>query len=334
LEIAVNTFNTVLYAGNTLGPKSIVHNTDDLYESGFTTVLLDLFHIGRGPDTTDPVKGQKTGDIVFNDPNDQSDPGLIVISDGAYQGPPAWPEQLQQLFATSGNGRVTRMGCSVGGGGCEDYQTIWGKFVVNGSIGSDTALYQNFVTLKKALPFVDFIDIDCEEFGSDTYPDYSWTETIVAFGSMLKEIGFNLTFCPYNSITEWMALLKGLHTPQEPTVVWLNLQCYDGGYDNDPADWATEINEMKIGVDGAAFTMPGLWCCNTSKPWTGSTPPEVEKRFATWKKTPPLEGLQGGFIWNYEDILGNESSTDCNPKYSGPKTAAAYQQAIVAGLEA
>jgi hypothetical protein len=326
----MNQLNTLVYAGNSLGPANIAANTNDVYASGFSTILLGLFHIGRGPDAKDPVKGQKTGDLVFNNPNDPNDPGLILISDGALVGPPTWLKQLQQLFsANSGKGSVTQMGCSVGGGGCEDYQTIWGNFIVNGSIGSDTALFQNFVTLKKVCPFIEFIDFDCEEFDSSYYSDFSWTETVIAFGNMLKKIGFSMTLCPYIFQTDWMDILKSLYVSSAPTVVWMNLQCYDGGGGNDPGDWANAVNGTNLGIDGASFTVPGLWCCNTAKPYDGSTPPAVESQFATWKQT---TALQGGFMWNYDDILANQSSTACNPKYTGSKSAAAYEAAMVKGL--
>jgi hypothetical protein len=321
--------NTILYAGNVLGPQAIAGNTNDVYESGFTTVLLGLSHIGRGPDAKDPIPGQKTGDIIFNDP---SQGGVIVVSDGQYVGPVAWPGQLQELFAADrGKGQVKLMGCSIGGGGCEDYQTIWGNFVVNGSIGTDTALYRNFVALRKTLPFLEFIDFDCEEFDSSYYPDYQWNEVLVAFGNMLKSVGFSLTFCPYCESSEWMGVLKKLYAPQAPTVRWMNLQCYDGGGSNDPGEWAAEVNRTGLGIDGDAFTVPGLWCCNTAKPDCGSTPPEMQDRFTTWTTDDKI-ALQGGFVWNYDDILANEASTACDPSYTGPKSAAAYQNALIRGL--
>jgi len=331
--------NTIIYAGNGLGPANIARNTNEVHESGFKTVLLGLFHIGRGSGAKDPIPGQKTGDIIFNNPNDPSDPGVIVVSDAEYVGPSAWLGQLQQLFAAkSGKGMVKLMGSSIGGSGSpqppygvQDYQTIWGNFISNGSIGTGTVLYRNFVVLKKVLPFIRFVDFDCEEFESGYYPDYSWNQTLTAFGNMLKEIGFSMTFCPYIYMSDWMDVPRSLYVPQEPTVLWMNLQCYDGGGSNDPAEWAAAVNDTGLGINGASFTVPGLWCCKTSKPECGSIPPAVKDTFTAWKKDEKI-ALQGGFIWNYDDILVNQSSTTCDPSYAGPKSSAAYQNALMQGL--
>jgi hypothetical protein len=232
--------NTALYAENALGPTNIVRNTNDVCSSGFRTILLGLFHIGRGPDTPNPKPGQHTGDIVFNDPDNPNDRGLIVISRGEYVGPENWPGQLEQLLKIKNSkSHVTRIGCSVGGGGgVEDYHTIWTKFVVNGSISQQTDLYRNFKQLKEKFSFIDFIDFDCEEFGS------FWTDTLIAFGRMLKDkdIGFNITLCPYGNPDdevgkEWMKVLKSLYAKTAPTVLWMNLQCYAGGDGSNPVTW-------------------------------------------------------------------------------------------------
>ena len=97
----MSTLNTAIYAGDCLNPVNIGGNTADIQRSGFSTIILGLCHIGRGPDASDPVPGQQTGDFVFNNPNqsktDPSQNGLIVISGGAYVGPANWPEQLKDL---------------------------------------------------------------------------------------------------------------------------------------------------------------------------------------------------------------------------------------------
>jgi hypothetical protein len=316
--------NTAIYALNALGPTNIVRNANDVCSSGFSTILLGLFHIGRGPDMPDPKPGQHTGDIVFNNPDDPKDRGLIAISRGEYVGPKNWPDQLEQLLKIKNSkSHVTRIGCSVGGGGVEDYHTIWTKFVVNGSISQQTDLYKNFKQLKEKFSFIDFIDFDCEEFGP------FWTDTLIAFGRMLKDIKFNITLCPYGNPTQWMKVLKSLYAKTAPTVLWMNLQCYAGGAGSNPASWAEEVAKLNLGIDGASFIVPGLWCCNTEDRYQGKTPPMMQKQFETWKKGTKLSG---GFIWKYDDILVNQNSTTCNPSYSGPKTSAAYQSAIVKGL--
>ena len=45
-------------------------NIDGLRRSGLNMVILELLHIGRGPEISPsnggPVNGQSTGDIIFN----------------------------------------------------------------------------------------------------------------------------------------------------------------------------------------------------------------------------------------------------------------------------
>lgn len=325
----MSTSNTLIYAGDSLGPASINANASDISNSGFTTILLGLSHIGRGPDAYQPVAGQQTGDIVFNNP---ADDGLIMISEGNYVGPENWPSQLNALMGNN----ITRMGLSVGGGGCLDYETIWSNFIVNGSISGSSVLYKNFVTLKQQFPFISFIDFDCEEFSSAYDPEYNWVETIIAFGNMLKEIGFDITFCPYCETSGWMKALSALYSTSSPTVLWLNLQCYDGGGGNDPVTWAEAVSNTLSGVNGFSLIVSGLWCCNTAKSYCGSTPTAVKNQFSDWQLQAGKmnQSFRGGFIWNYEDVLANENSNACNPQYGGSKTSADYCSAINKGLAA
>lgn len=332
--------NTAIYAGTALSPVNIDTNSPDIIGSGFTTIILGLCHIGRGPEAHDPVQGQHTGDLVFNNPSesttDPSKNGLIMISEGKYVGPDSWTSALLNLQSGYGGyGEISRVGWSFGGGGCLDYQTIWSNYVKNGKISSDTTLYKNFQTLKSQFPFIDFIDFDCEEFDSSYDHTYNWTEALIAFGNMLKEIGFNITFCPYGRNSDWMGVLKTLYSSKGATVEWINLQCYDGGSGQDPKTWVTDINNTGLGIDASAFLLPGLWCCNTSKPYYGSTPKDMQDTFSQWQtelKNAGLPVLKGGFVWNYDDILNNENSTSCNTEYTKPKKAVDYDKGIVSGL--
>lgn len=334
-----DTVNTVLYAGNALGPDKISANMNDVYASGFSTILLGLFHIGRGKGAHDPPPGdQQTGAIVFNNPNNE-DPGLVVVSRGQLVAPIEWVQQLEELLKEkSGKGEVTKIGCSVGGGEVEDYQTIWRWFVNNGEISPYSALYENFKKLHDELPFIDFIDLDCEETYSDIYPNYAkyeWKTTVIAFGNMLKQIGFNVTICPAGDVNGWMQILNALYKgpSEKKTVSWMNLQCYAGGEVNDPADWVEAIDALGRGIDGASFTVPGLWCCHTDQDYRGWTPDSMRSEFAVWKtrKKKPI-ALKGRFIWDYQDILANQNSTACDPSYSKSKSSAVYCNALVNGL--
>ena len=77
------------------------------------------------------------------------------------------------------------------------------------------------------------IDMDVE----NTYDQTSF----VAFCQMLAGIRFGITFCPYGSVSFWVNSLAAFNQSNPGAVKWWNLQCYDGGNLNDPAQWAQAI---------------------------------------------------------------------------------------------
>jgi len=68
------------------------------------------------------------------------------------------------------------------------------------------------------------------------------------------------------------------------------LQCYDGGANNDPKSWQSDLG-MKV--------VPLLWVTNDSKPSDGTTVSQAKSRFASWEKG---NVLAGGGYWNDYDI--------------------------------
>lgn len=61
---------------------------------------------------------------------------------------------------------------------------MWRSFVqpskvINGvhdMFSTNNMLVANMIALRETLPFIDFIDMNCEEFQDDEDPTYQWTE--------------------------------------------------------------------------------------------------------------------------------------------------------------
>lgn len=279
---------------------------DDLKASGFTTVVAWAMHI------------QSNADLVFNDPNN------LLVTNGDYVGDPSWPGLLADL--KQGTTSVNRLIFSIGGWGVQDFPNL--KHLIfptssdypnNPQTGPNTQLYKNFAVLKAAIPTIDAIDFDDE-----TLYDIP---TTVAFANMLHDIGFNVTFCPYTMADFWVQCLYDLNAPTPGLVTGFNLQCYAGGAGNNPNTWIDAItNKMGKSFDAAGFVFPGLWCRNGTGCAGGQCPSSIESSFQGWK---PL-GIQGGFIWLYDDIQKCENSGVCGA--GNPMGGSAYAHAIIDGL--
>lgn len=275
------------------GGKEVI---DDLKGSGFTTVIAWSVHVST------------SGDLIYNDPP-------AIVSGGSYVGDSKWPGRLADLKK---GGSVNRLLFSVGSGAPGDFQNIQSLIRSQGT-GPESILYQNFKALKEAIPAIDGIDLDDE----DLYDQ----ETVVAFSQMLHALGYQVTFCPYTFPEFWVDCLYALNTATPGLVTGFNLQCYSGGAGNDPATWIEAISSrMGSGFDAAGFVFPGLWCRNGQGCSDGQCPDEIAAQFASWQS----DGIQGGFIWLYDDVQKCATSGACS---GGPMGAAAYAQAIVSSLQ-
>lgn len=261
--------------------------------SGLTTVILGLMHIGRDYDISPP---QITGDLYFNN--------TLVFSQGAYVGDPDWinptsTDNINQLIG----GSVTQVEMSVGGGGVMDFETLQRIYQDNNNSFAGTNVQQNFVALKQVLPVVSIIDMDCEE----TYDQASF----VAFCQMLVAIGFKITFCPYTNTDFWTDSLVALNTSNPGSVVWWNLQCYDGGTGNDPQRWARAITQSIPGFNTNGYILAG--------DWTNQGPAAMQHLMSKFAKE---SSVGGGFIWTIDNTIST----------GGTSTLASYVSAIQNGL--
>ncbi|MFP2896184.1 PKD domain-containing protein [Corallococcus sp. 4LFB] len=257
---------------------------NDLRGSGFTTVILWSFHI------------EDNGDLVYND--------IPVVRNGAYIGDPAWPTRLASLKTAPTS--VNRIEVSIGAWSVPDFERM--ARLVNGTAagcgstlvcgtGSSSILYRNFQALKTATgaTAVNFDDESAYDLAPTTQ-----------FGQMLVGLGYKITFAPYTQQTFWRSLKDNLGG----AVDGIYLQVYDGGASNNPASWNTA---MGMTVD------PGLWSRHGSGCASGDSPATVQSKMSNWKST---AGINGGFIWLYDDIQA------CAAQGTSAQYAAAINTAV------
>ncbi|HEV7660310.1 MAG TPA: hypothetical protein VGO55_10735 [Allosphingosinicella sp.] len=299
----MTTPNIAVYAGDPMGPNGSPEIFAQAAQAGWTTIILGLFHIGRPS-----IPGQQYGDIIFG-----ADP--IIIQDGNWKLPDdSWPTAVAQLMA---GGLVTQIYASFGGGGVEDFESLKAIYEQNGNSYAGTPLETNFQLFRQKLPAITGIDLDCEE----TYDEPSF----IAFCQLVAGLGFSLTFCPYDNQPFWANALAALIESNPGAVKWWNLQCYDGGFGNDPQQWVEYVASVIPGFQGNDFILAGGW--------TNSGVQGVQALIAGLAAEP---SLAGGFLWNIDGVI--ESGTGMaawvgairNGYGAGPAaapTAAAYEPA-------
>ena len=278
-----------IYGGGPLftGGQAVI---DDLRASGMTTVVAWSVHV------------EQNGDLIYNDP-----PALVSGGEFNTATYSAWPQRLASLKEAPTS--VTRLLFSVGAGGTNDFHNI--QALIKDGWGPDNVLYKNFAALKSAIPTIDAIDFDDE--------DLMDKDTTVAFGQMLHEIGYEVTFCPYYDPQYWAECLKAIDQTAPGAVTAFNLQCYSGGSGNEPEPWIEAIQSaMGPSFDAKGLVLPGLWCTNGPQCGEGQTPASVSSTLEGWKSS----GIQGAWIWLLDDVL----------RCGGPEGTKAYAEAIRAGL--
>ncbi|KAA5805221.1 hypothetical protein F1654_04350 [Alkalicaulis satelles] len=187
---------------------------------------------------------------------------------------------------------------SIGAGGVHDFQAI--ETILNNPSGpAYKNLFANFAALY-ALGG-DGFDFDYEESIADP------VSTISTLGADLyKQLGARITYCPYYGESVWIQCLQQtlIKAGVQPVEAF-RLQCYSGGYSNDPRDWVTALEQAgaaKTGVsDPAAFVRPGMAIAGGSST-PQLSPSQMAARIKSW-------GSPGGWIWNTEEVLKVQPST-------------------------
>jgi hypothetical protein len=224
-----------------------------------------------------------SGDLSYNDTR--------IVSNGQYIGDPGWPARLRTLKQAPTS--VNRIEVSVGSAGPDDWSAIDGLLRSQGS-GPGSILYRNFQALQNATG-ADAVDDDDE-----AHYDQNSTTT---FARMVLGLGYrHFTFAPFTNSGFWAGVRANLGS----AVDRVYLQDYAGGSGNDPGAWSRTLG---LTVD------PGLWSRNGPGCSGGDDPASVRQRMAAWHAS---AGIQGGFMWLYDDIQ----------RCAGLGTAAAYANAI------
>jgi len=315
----MKTANIALYAGGRLRPQDIMKEMNFMRTDGFSTIILNMFHIGNPA-----VKaGTRLGDIIFNG----DDP--TVIRDGKYIAAPDWPGHIKELKGPGS--KVTQLYVCFGGAPpwVRDFETIKQIYNDNHNSFSGTQLEKNCQVFRATFPAIDGIDMDCEE----TYD----LPSFVDFCKMLIGMGFHITFCPYNETDFWAEALVRIEKAYPHAVKWWNLQCYDGGEGNNPQDWADAIASASPGRQTGGYIVPGDWVRfydpnPDKKRWRGDCLNEMEQLFSGYRKQPCVGG---GFIWSLDLIRDSENRAPSQGNGCGgnlPIMAIAYIKAINQGL--
>lgn len=195
----------------------------------------------------------------------------LLVQNGVYVGDPGWGARLAALKTPPSS--VHRIEVCTGGAGALSFVNIRHLIASQGT-GPTSILYKNFQVLKNTLG-IDAIDYD-DEVDFDV-------SSAVSFGKLISTLGMHVTLCPYDNETYWRSVKLQLGGRVDAVY----LQCYDGGFGNDPGYWNTLFGGLKV--------QPGDWNVNSFA--------TVQSEMAGWAAE---DGVTGGFIWLLDDM----SSTD------------------------
>jgi hypothetical protein len=167
--------------------------------------------------------------------------------------------------------------------------------------GMADALRANFAALKQAFTFdgvcaIDGFDIDNEENVE--------ASTIVDFCTMLFELGFEVTFCPFDSAATWQGYMQTLWDNGHH-VSWWNLQCYAGGSgnQNDLKPWIDALSAVAGEGQGAGYLVPGFAVLGAtdSPTYDWRCPDNLCGVLSDLRS----DDLAGAFLWHYDFVVSN-----------------------------
>jgi hypothetical protein len=215
------------------------------------------------------VEVSTTGDLNLNGE-------FPLTSGGAYVGNSYYPNFPSDM-ATLKLGTVKRVTFSIGSSNYGDWENITNLINAQGT-GPGSILYQDFQALKAAIPALDAIDFDDENsFNSPT---------TISFGVMLGNLGYHVLPDAFDQSTYWTNVVTQINSQLPGTADGVHLQAYAGGAGNNPC----------VGWNfGTVPVFPGLWDLN-------DTPSQVQSTMTGWQNQC---GIVGGFMWLYDDFVGN-----------------------------
>jgi hypothetical protein len=177
-----------------------------------------------------------------------------------------------------------------------------------GPFGSDFQhIKDNLSSFQKTMAGVQ-AQTDIDGFDWDLEQNYEeFTDLIVELTRWANGLGLMVTAAPYQNNTFWTDVLKKTNTGGSAGFSWWNLQLYGGAY---YPDWVTYLDGLV--PNPQSFLVPGYSVS------MGSSPTDVQNDLSQLQSS--YSSLDGGFIWQYEDIIKNGY------------TAAQYASAISTGL--
>src|SRR5579859_6851652 len=215
------------------------------------------------------VEVSSTGDLNFNGE-------FPLTSGGVYVGDQYYPNFASDM-ATLKQGTVKRVTFSIGSSNYGDWQDITNLVNTQGT-GPTSILYKDFQALKAAIPALDAIDFDDENSFN--------TPTTISFGVMLGGLGYHVMPDAFDNSSYWTNVVSQINGQAPGTVDGVHLQAYAGGSGNNPC----------VGWNfGTVPVFPGLWDLN-------DTPSQVQSTMTGWCNQC---GIVGGFMWLYDDFVGN-----------------------------
>jgi len=238
--------------------KNAASNIAEIENSGFTEAIIWS------------VEVKTNGDLNLNGE-------FPLTANGAYIGGQLYPDFAGNM-ALLKQGTVKRVTLSIGSSNVGDWQDIAALVKAQGT-GPGSILYQDFQSLKNAIPALDAVDFDDENsFDLDT---------TVQFGVMLGNLGYHVLPDAFNNSSYWMNVVSEINAQLPGTVDGVHLQVYAGGAANNPCSSTWNFGSVPV--------FPGLWDKN-------DTPKQVQSRVSGWNKQC---GIIGGFMWIYDDFVGN-----------------------------
>lgn len=230
---------------------------NELRQSGFEWVVVWTIHM------------EANGDLGFNGEFD-------LVKNGQYIGATKYPHfanDIAQLKTAPTTINWVEFGLAGWGSGTFGHIR---DYVKNEGTAPGSTLYENFKALKEAIPSIDAISFDDEDY----YDEPSTT----AFAIMLADLGFKVSVCPYTRISHWQNVVSNVNAARPGTIEDVHIQCYAGGAGNSPCTWnnyfAPEINVMPGVEDGGS----------------------IGSKMASWNNQC---GITGGWLWLYDDFFGN-----------------------------
>lgn len=267
----MNNSRIALYVGDELYP----HQANDPYASIAT--------LQRSP-LTSAIMGCVNvyqGALVFNDSFNP-----LFDATGQYNGNSSWQDIISALRSPA----------------IREIYLCFGTAAVEWLATNTTAATQVLSYIKDNLGF-DGIDIDYE---GSTYTQSS--SPIYPAATAAINAGLKLTAAPYCNMSDWQQWVDTVQN-SGGEVSWLNVQCYSGGFANNPGDWTS------IGVPIVAGTCPA---CSSPR----CTPAEIENLYQVWVTGAGLptnqcwggipntgaQTIAGGFFWSYSSVKGPDFS--------------------------